>query len=453
MLVIPEAFDQNNAEQMSALQCLEQTSMSLFLTGSAGTGKSYFLQHYCEVTHKKFVKLAPTGLAALNIRGQTIHSFFRLPLAPLTDANHTSAITRRYRKDKRELIRQLDLIIIDEISMVRCDLLDAMDRILRSVRHSKVPFGGVQLLMVGDPFQLPPVTTAADQEEMQRAYPESDGFYFFEAHAYAALAPISIVLRRIYRQSDQHFVSALEEIRLGRVSDDTVALLNSRVSPQWQEALLQSDQHAVLLFSHRANVETYNQSRCAQLDAKEVTFRGKLKGKIPASALPVPEEFSLKVGTQVMLVSNHPDGAWVNGTTGIITKLVGGTIGDITEPYAKVKTPDGETIIVTPHTWSQVDYDYDEEKGEIVERQTGSYTQLPLIVAYSITVHKAQGQTCDQIVVDPSRFFAPGQGYVALSRCRTLEGLTLTQPLKPYNLRTAPSVLQFYRKILSEVRG
>lgn len=154
-----------------------------------------------------------------------------------------------------------------------------------------------------------------------------------------------------------------------------------------------------------------------------------------------------------MLVSNHPDGAWVNGTTGVITKLVGGTIGDITEPYAKVKTPDGETIIVTPHTWSQVDYDYDEEKGEIVERQTGSYTQLPLIVAYSITVHKAQGQTCDQIVVDPSRFFAPGQGYVALSRCRTLEGLTLTQPLKPYNLRTAPSVLQFYRKILSEVRG
>lgn len=335
--------------------------------------------------------------------------------------------------------------------MVRCDLLDAMDRILRSVRHSRVPFGGVQLLMVGDPFQLPPVTTASDQEEMQRAYPESDGFYFFEAHAYAALAPISIVLRRMYRQSDQHFVSALEEIRLGRVSEDTVALLNSRVSPQWQEELLQSDQHAVLLFSHRANVETYNQSRCAQLDAKEVTFRGKLKGKIPASALPVPEEFSLKVGTQVMLVSNHPDGAWVNGTTGVITKLVGGTIGDITEPYAKVKTPDGETIIVTPHTWSQVDYDYDEEKGEIVERQTGSYTQLPLIVAYSITVHKAQGQTCDQIVVDPSRFFAPGQGYVALSRCRTLEGLTLTQPLKPYNLRTAPSVLQFYRKILSHV--
>ena len=218
MLVVPEAFDQNNAEQMSALQCLEQTSMSLFLTGSAGTGKSYFLKNYCEVTRKKFVKLAPTGLAALNIHGQTIHSFFRLPLAPLTDPNHTSAITRRYRKDKRELIRQLDLIIIDEISMVRCDLLDAMDRILRSVRHSKVPFGGVQLLMVGDPFQLPPVTTTADQEEMQRAYPESDGFYFFEAHSYATLAPISIVLRRMYRQSDQHFVSALEEIRLGRVS-------------------------------------------------------------------------------------------------------------------------------------------------------------------------------------------------------------------------------------------
>jgi tetratricopeptide repeat protein len=449
MLFVPKGFDQDNAEQMEALHYLEQTSMSLFLTGSAGTGKSYFLQHYCEVTHKKFIKLAPTGLAALNVRGQTIHSFFRLPLSPLTDPSHISAITRRYRKDKREVIRQLDLIIIDEISMVRCDVLDAMDRILRSVRHSKVPFGGVQLLMVGDPFQLPPVTTADDRKEMQRSYPKSDAFYFFDAHVYTALAPHAILLCRMYRQSDQRFVSALEEIRLGHIGSETVDLLNARVSPQWETEIQNSDQHAVLLFSHRSDVEAYNADRSAQLESKEVTFHGKLKGDIPMSALPVPIEISLKIGTQVMLVSNHPDGTWVNGTMGVITKLVGGNMGDIIEPYTKVMTTDGETIVVHPHTWSQVDYDYDDETGQIVERQTGSYTQLPLIIAYAITVHKAQGQTCDRIVVDPSRFFAPGQGYVALSRCRSLEGLTLTQPINPHNLRTDSSVLEFYKQVIA----
>lgn len=446
---IPDGFDPTNTEQLAALQCVEQMRESLFLTGSAGTGKSYFLEQFCEQTELEYVKLAPTGLAALNVHGQTIHKFFKLPFYPLTDPNSVTSIVRKYRKDKREAIRRLELIIIDEVSMVRCDVLDAVDRILRSVRRSHLPFGGVQLLMVGDPFQLPPVTTTSEVREMQHQYPESEGFYFFDSRAYKELQPHAIILKKAYRQKSRQFVSALEEIRLGRVSPETVQLLNDRVNGEWQADLRGATDHPVVLFSHRENVDRYNEECCAHLDGEEKSFEGSIKGSISESSLPVPLHNKLRVGAQVMTISNDPDRQWVNGTTGEIVRFDAGSPNAGIPPAVIVRVAAGSDIVVTPHTWQQIEFDYDKEKDEIVERETGSYTQIPLIIAYAITVHKSQGQTCDRIVVDPSKFFAPGQGYVALSRCRTLEGLTLTQPLRPYNLRIAASVQRFYEQIVS----
>ena len=432
--------DTQNKEFQDALNLIQYTRQSVFLTGKAGTGRSTFLRYICEHTKKKHVVLAPTGIAAINAGGSTLHSFFKLPFYPLLPDNPDFSLQRgriheffKYTKPHRKLLEELELIIIDEISMVRADIIDAVDRILRVYsRNLREPFGGKQILLVGDVFQLEPVVKGDEREILNRFYPTP---YFFSARVFNQIDLVSIELQKVYRQTDATFVGVLDHIRNNTVGATDLQLLNTRYGTQIEES--EADMY-ITLATRRDNVDHINDKKLAELPGEPVTFSGEITGDFPESSLPTSQELVLKPGAQIIFIKNDFDRRWVNGTIGIISGF------DPFEETLYVITDDGKECDVKRESWRNIRYKYNEEKKQIEEEELGTFTQYPIRLAWAITIHKSQGLTFSRAVIDfTGGVFAGGQAYVALSRCTSLEGIQLKKPVSRADVFVRPEIIGF----------
>lgn len=428
----------DNQELQNALQIIQYTNRSLFLTGKAGTGKSTFLRYIAENTKKKHVVLAPTGIAAINAGGATLHSFFKLPFHPLlpNDTQYNARNIRgtmKYNQEKRKLLQELELIIIDEISMVRADIIDFIDKILRIYcRNMREPFGGKQILLVGDIFQLEPVVKDEERQLLQPFYPNS---FFFSAHVFREIQLVSIELKKVYRQTDEHFIHLLDKIRKSETTVSDLYTLNQRVGRE-----IDTSGMSITLSTRRDTVDYINQQKLEELPDETVMFEGVVTGEFPENSLPTPKELELKCGAQILFIRNDKEHRWVNGTLGII---IGFDINEGRETIY-VHTDDEEDVIVEREVWSNVKYSFNEQEKKIEEHEIGTYTQFPLRLAWAITVHKSQGLTFKHVKIDfTGGAFAGGQTYVALSRCTSLEGISLKEPLRRSDIFVRPEVVQF----------
>jgi tetratricopeptide (TPR) repeat protein len=438
-----ESIDTDNRNFQEALKLIQYTHQSVFLTGKAGTGKSTFLRYICQNTKKKYVVLAPTGIAAINAGGSTLHSFFKLPFYPLLpdDANLSTRNKRiyeffKYRKDHRKVIEEVELIIIDEISMVRADTMDAIDRILRVFSHNmRLPFGGKQILLVGDVYQLEPVVKSDERELINRFYPTP---YFFSARVFNEIELVSVELQKVYRQTDVAFVSLLDHIRSNHIGNGDLQLLNER----YKAPLKPNEQDMyITLASRRDTVDTINEERLKSLDGDMLTFTGEITGDFPETNMPTPMELSLKVGAQIIFVKNDMERQWVNGTIGIIEGY------DEENGVLYVISDDGRHCDVKRESWRNIRYTYDEKEKVIKEEELGSYLQYPLKLAWAITIHKSQGLTFSRVVIDlTGGAFAGGQTYVALSRCTSLDGISLNHSISRSDIFVRPEITHFAQR-------
>lgn len=422
------------------LELLEKTDKSVFITGRAGTGKSTLLDYFRKNTRKNVVVLAPTGVAALNVEGQTIHSFFSFKPDVTVDK------VKRLPPLKQKLIRNLDALIIDEISMVRADLLDCVDRALRLNRDfPDLPFGGLQMILIGDLYQLPPVVTENEQPVFSLHY---DSPYFFSARVFQDenFDLEFVELEKVFRQKDVAFLELLNVIRNRSVTEEQLAKLNARCQPDF---IPKEDEFYITLTSTNEAADRINEERLSQLPGKAHRYEGLIEGEFDSTSLPTAETLTLKEGAQVMLLSNDPYGRWVNGSIGRIEEIIK-VSGQ--PDVVLVRLQNNDLVDVLPHQWEIFHFEFDQKKKKIISRVVGTFTQYPLRLAWAVTIHKSQGKTFDRVIVDIGRgTFAHGQVYVALSRCTSFEGLVLKKPIKKSHIMMDYRVVRFlthfqYRK-------
>ncbi len=425
-----------NHELQLATNFVQHTGCNIFLTGKAGTGKTTFLRNLHKNTAKRMIVTAPTGVAALNAGGVTLHSFFQLPFGPFVPGSDTHEGNKRrqfrFSKEKKQIIKSLDLLVIDEISMVRADLLDAVDAVLRRHRRNDLPFGGVQLLMIGDLHQLSPVAKPDEWQLLEQYYKT---VYFFSSRALDQTRLVTIKLQHIYRQSDAFFIDLLNRVRGNRLDAATMADLNRRCIPDFAP---EEDLGYITLTTHNRNADAINQAKLSALPGKKYRFTAEVSGDFPEYLYPTPAHLLLKKGAQVMFVRNDAavEKRYYNGKIGKISAISHDAI-------SVVCPGDPEKIVVEPIAWENIKYTVNPENKEIQADIIGQFEQYPLKLAWAITIHKSQGLTFDKAIIDAGAAFAHGQVYVALSRCKTFEGMVLSSPISPRGLQPDRAIMRF----------
>ncbi len=417
-----------------AIDLLENSKQNVFISGKAGTGKSTFLEKFRSTTKKNIAVVAPTGVAALNVRGQTIHSFFKIKTGLLDMANFKPARNQK-------LYSNIDLLIIDEISMVRADLFDGIEAVLRRNNDRSLPFGGVQICVIGDLFQLPPVITPDEKESYILSYTSP---FFFASSNYQEANFELIKFDTVFRQADNDFVKILNKIRIGRSTPDIIDYINQRHLNDFS-----FKNTPITLATTNAIADTLNQKQLSSLAGKTFTFKGQTNGDfaVDRGRLPSPEKLELKVGAQVMFTRNDVlKKRWVNGTIGTVTYV------DDENIEVTILNPSGrkKSLVIEPEKWVTYQYVYNEEKEKLEQKETGSYTQFPLMLAWAITIHKSQGKTLENVIIDLGNgAFAPGQVYVALSRCRNYESLVLKKAVRPRDIWCDKTIIDFAKTLMA----
>ena len=444
MIVDNIELDKENVEFNNAAEFVRHTDKLVYLTGKAGTGKTTFLKYIKDTTNKNTVILAPTGVAAINAGGVTIHSFFQIPFGPFvpddsrlrttatgTENRETIYTTFRYRDDKREIIENLELLIIDEISMVRADMLDVIDRILKVFRKKPyLPFGGVQVILIGDTFQLPPI---ADNEQWSILSQFYQTPFFFSSKIIEQNTPLYIELKKIYRQNEQEFIDLLNRVRVSQVNANDFSVLNAKYNPTFSG----NGSDYIILATHNNIVNETNLTKLNQLTTELFTYEANVTGTFPDKHKPTDHYLKLKVGAQIMFIKND---------TGEYKRYYNGKIGkikELEEATITVVFDDESEVEVERAVWNNIQYSYNKEQKKIVEEIVGTFEQFPIRLAWAITVHKSQGLTFEKVIADLGRAFAPGQVYVALSRCTSFSGLMLKTQLSSYAIKTDPRVIEF----------
>ena len=419
-----------------AYEYVQQTNRCIFLTGKAGTGKTTFLRRLKQECRKQMTIVAPTGVAAINAGGVTIHSLFQLPpqvFLPTSEARKQLFAEMQMRSQKQRVLRNLELLVIDEVSMVRSDLLDAIDAVLRHIKHRpNHPFGGVQVLFIGDLFQLSPV---AREQEWRLLQPYYEGAYFFQAQVFRELRPVYIELDHVFRQTNIAFIEILNQVRNNALTAQSLQVLNTRYQPNFEPT--NQKEHYITLSTHNSKVDAINHREMDSLGGKSYTYQAKVKDSFPESMFPMDMALTLKVGARVMFIKNDSsqEKLYYNGKLGVVTSL--------SKDEIRVKCEDGTEVDVHTETWENIRYNSDTGSDTIIPEVIGSFTHFPLRLAWAITIHKAQGLTFDRVVIDAADAFASGQVYVALSRCRSLEGVVLLTPIPSRALTNAKEVLYF----------
>ena len=425
--------DENNSIFQLATDFVNQTSEHLFLTGKAGTGKTTFLKHIRENTHKNAVVAAPTGVAAINAGGITLHSLFQLPFEPYIPG--LSAVSSkknyfRFSKQKLDLLKQLELLIIDEVSMLRADTLDSIDASLRSIRRNSRPFGGVQLLYIGDMFQLPPVAKEDEWNLLKDHYAST---FFFHAKVIQQTLPVYLELKKVYRQGDPVFVNLLNRVRNNILTPEDFQELNKHYNPNFTP---KEEDKYITLTTHNYKADNINNRKLTDLPSTERIFHGETTGDFPDYSLPTDKKLLLKEGAQIMFLKNDSEGRYYNGKIASISRIVSDQI--------YVYIPEiNQDILVKKETWENMRYFLDKESGEIKEELLGSFSQYPLRLAWAITIHKSQGLTFEKAIIDIGASFAAGQTYVALSRCTSLDGIVLFSKINSNCIMTDNYALEF----------
>ena len=419
-----------------AKEFVTHTGRNIFITGKAGTGKTTFLRHFRAETTRQVAVVAPTGVAAINAGGATIHSFFQLPFTPFTPtpAGREALITRiKMNSSRRRVIRELEVLVIDEVSMVRADVLDAIDTVLRSVRHRRSePFGGVQLVFIGDVYQLSPVAKADEWRILSEYY---QGIYFFHSHVIQEHPPVYVEFDRIFRQSDDLFIDVLNQVRNDSLSPEGFELLQNRYDPHFNPT---PDENYITLTTHNFSADAINTAELGKINTDAHPYHAVVKGEFPENAFPVERVLTLKEGAKVMFVKNDMEAPrrYFNGKIGTITRIM--------EESVTVLCPDDtEEITVSPVLWENIRYTTHPETNTVEEEIIGTYKQVPLRLAWAITIHKSQGLTFDKAIIDAGKAFSPGQVYVALSRCRSLDSLVLKSPINRYSIGVDEQVVRF----------